>query len=121
MSTRTTDGVCTARRPARTAIATAAALLATAAFAAVPAQAELTGFGPIMPIGFPSYYEDANGLQLGLCIGDPGCPSSPSVLEPVAPNDEAFWFMAGAEVGDFNSATAPAVRVDFAVEAAYIG
>jgi hypothetical protein len=85
--------VCNARRPARTAIATAAALLATAAFAAVPAQAELTGFGPIMPIGFPSYYEDANGLQLGLCIGDPGCPSSPSVLEPVAPNDEAFWFM----------------------------
>jgi hypothetical protein len=91
-------------------------MIAAAAFAG-PAQAELTAFGPVMPVGFPSYYEDSNGVQLGLCIGDQGCPSSPPVLEPKAPNDEAFWYMAGATVAGGGAS----VTVDFAIEAAYIG
>src|SRR2546423_7657472 len=95
----------------------AAGLLAAAALAA-PAQANLALTGPMNPqTGFPAWYEDANGTRLQLCIADPGCPISPPVLEPVAPNDEAFYSLVGADL------TGPAgqqVTMDFAVEAAFL-
>jgi hypothetical protein len=112
----TKEGARARRNRTRAAITTAVAMMAAAAFAG-PAQAELTAFGPPMPIGFPSYYEDSNAMQLGLCINDPGCPSSPPVMEPVAPNDESFYYMAAATVSSGTSS----VTVDFNVEAAYIG
>jgi hypothetical protein len=93
------------------------ALAATAAFAG-PASANLSLTGPVSPAtGFPAWYQDANGTQLELCIADPLCPASPPVLEPVVPNDEAFYQLASA------TATGPdgqEVTVDFNVEAAFL-
>src|SRR4051794_19033464 len=92
-------------------------LLAVAALAA-PAQANLAVTGLMNPqTGFPAWYEDANGTRLELCINDPGCPVAPPVLEPVAPNDEAFYSLVSG------TATGPAgqeATMDFAVEAAFL-
>jgi hypothetical protein len=94
-----------------------AGVLAAAAVAA-PAQANLALTGPMNPLtNFPAWYEDANGTRLELCIADPGCPVSPPVLEPVAPNDEAFYSLVSG------TATGPAgqeATMDFAVEAAFL-
>jgi hypothetical protein len=108
-------------RRTRAIITTAAALAATAAFAG-PASANLGAFGPLAPVGFPSYYEDTQGVQLALCIDDPRCPSAPPVLEPVAPNDEAFYFTAASGVAGTNTISGgnATVDVEFAVEAAYL-
>ena len=105
-------------RPARTlqrwAVA-AAAVLGAAALAA-PAHANLAVTGPMDPLsGFPAWYEDANGTRLQICIGDPLCPSAPPVLEPVAPNDEAFYSVVNA---DLAGPAGQSVTMMFAVEAA---
>jgi hypothetical protein len=95
------------------AAASAAALALTA-----PAHANLAVTGLMNPqTGFPAWYEDGNGTRLELCIADPGCPVSPPVLEPVAPNDEAFYSLVSA------TATGPGgqeATMDFATEAAFL-
>src|SRR5213080_4350608 len=98
-------------------IALACALLASAVLAA-PAGAALTVTGPLNPVlGFPAWYQDANGTQLELCVADPGCPISPPVLEPVAPNDEAFYSLVGA---DLSGPAGQSVTLELAVEAAFL-
>jgi len=106
-----------ARGRTRTAIITAAALAATAAFA-VPAQANLSTFSDTLLVsGHPFSYTDPSGLSLELCINDPGCPASPPVLENKAPNDEAFYQLASATA----SAGSKSVTMDFNLEGAYLG
>src|SRR5215213_2406879 len=83
---------------------------------AAPASAALSSAGPIDPASqFPSYYADANGLQLQLCQdGLPNCLAGPEQIQDVhaAGGDaEAFYFHAEAEVGPF--------LVQSALEAAY--
>jgi|tagenome__1003787_1003787.scaffolds.fasta_scaffold20975679_2 hypothetical protein len=95
------------------------ALTAVAALAlTASAQANLAVTGLMNPqTGFPAWYQDPNGTRLELCIADPGCPISPPVLEPVAPNDEAFYSLVSG------TATGPAgeeATMDFAVEAAFL-
>jgi hypothetical protein len=54
---------------------------------------------------------------MGLCVADPACPAAPPELGPVAPNDEAFYSMASAEL------TGPGgqeIGISFDVEAAYL-
>src|SRR4051794_25662341 len=98
-------------------VAPAAVLLAATALTA-PAHANLAVTGLMNPqTGFPAWYEDANGTRLELCIADPGCPVSPPVLEPIAPNDEAFYSLVSG------TATGPAgqeATMDFAIEAAFL-
>jgi len=99
----------------RLAIAVLAAVLALV----TPAHAALTAVGPVDPVnGFPAWYQDANGVQLVLCIADPGCPLSPAVADFVAPDGEAFYQLASATVTAPNGGT---VTVDFNVEGAFLG
>ena len=98
-------------------VALAAGLVAAGALAA-PAQAALSLTGTMNPqTGFPAWYEDANGTRLELCIADPGCPISPPVLEPVAPNDEAFYSLVGA---DLTGPAGQTVNMELAIEAAFL-
>ena len=103
-----------ARRSLLLALASVVAALALTS----QADANLAVTGLMNPqTGFPAWYEDANGTRLELCIADPGCPISPPVLEPVAPNDEAFYSLASG------TATGPAgqeATMDFATEAAFL-
>jgi hypothetical protein len=79
----------------------------------------MSAFGPAdLPSGHPTYYEDSTGLQLALCIDDPGCPASPKELVPTPPNDEAFYQLANAEMLDDEGHD---VTVDFNVEGAFLG
>jgi hypothetical protein len=106
-----------ARMRGRTAIITAAVLASAAAFA-VPAQANLAAGSPTLLVsGHPFSYTDPSGLSLELCINDPGCPASPPVLENKAPNDEAFYQLASTTA----SAGSKSVTMDFNLEAAYLG
>jgi hypothetical protein len=113
----TKEGARARRNRTRAAITTAAALVAAAAFAG-PASADLAAMSPDLNLfGFPAYYADSTGLQVGLCIEDPGCPASPPASDMVAPDGEAFYQLANATV------TAPggkSVTVDFNVEGAYL-
>ena len=114
----TKDGA-RARRRVRAAITTAATMgvIGAAAFAG-PANANLTAMSPdLNPFGFPSYYEDASGLQVGLCIEDPQCPASPPASDFKAPDGEAFYQLANATVNGPGSAS---VTVDFNVEGAFL-
>jgi hypothetical protein len=116
MSGRTEAPSRTARRRARAAI-TLAAVLATAAAVAGPAQANLSSVSPTLLVsGHPFSYTDPSGLSLELCINDPGCPSSPPVLENKAPNDEAFYQLASTTASEGSKS----VTVDFNLEAAYL-
>jgi hypothetical protein len=113
----TKDGARRTRRCARAAITTAAALVAAAALAG-PASANLTAMSPnLNPFGFPAYYEDSSGLQVGLCIENPGCPASPAASDMVGPDGEAFYQLANATVTGSNGQS---VTVDFNVEAAFL-
>ena len=98
-------------------LALAAAVVAALALSS-QAGANLAVTGLMNPqTGFPAWYQDANGTRLELCIADPGCPVSPPVLEPVAPNDEAFYSLVSA------TAIGPAgeeATMDFATEAAFL-
>jgi hypothetical protein len=92
------------------------ALSAAAAFA-VPAQASLSAVGPPNAgSGHPLWYQDSTGLQLGICLDDPLCPTSGRAADMVAPDGEAFYQVASAEV------TAPGKSIvgDFNVEAAFL-
>ena len=113
----TKDGACRTRRRRRAAITTAAAVVAAAALAG-PASANLTAMSPdLNPFGFPAYYQDSSGLQVGLCIEDPGCPASPAASDMVGPDGEAFYQLANGTV------TAPggkSVTVDFNIEGAFL-
>jgi hypothetical protein len=114
---RSSVGARAARRRTRAAITTAAALLAAAAFA-VPANAELTAVSPdIGPSGHPTWYDDATGVRLGLCVNDPRCPAGPPVLGPDAPNDEAFYQAASATLAGPGGQE---FDILFDVEAAYL-
>lgn len=95
----------------------ATALIASAALA-MPAQANLAGMGTVDPgTGFPSYFQDANGLQLGLCLdGPPNCLASKIVNK--APDDEAFWWAADASLPTSGGKDSQLVM---AQEAAYFG
>jgi hypothetical protein len=113
----TKEGARVRRNRMRAAITTAAAMIAVTAMAG-PAHASLSAAGPIDPASFPfpTYYQDAPGLQVGLCIEDPGCPSSPAAADMVGPDGEAFYQLANATV----TAPGKSVTVDFNVEGAFL-
>src|SRR5205823_3849942 len=93
------------------ALAVLAATVAAIGVVSAPAQAALTAVGPLDPTnGFPAWYQDANGLQVALCVADPGCPISPAVADFVAPAGEAFYQLASAKLSAPNGGT---VTVDF--------
>jgi hypothetical protein len=113
----TKEGARAGRNRKRAAITTAAAIVAAAAFA-VPASANLSAMSPdISAFGFPTYYQDSSGLQLGLCIEDPGCPTSPLASDMVGPDGEAFYQLANATV---TASGGKSVTVDFNVEGAFL-
>lgn len=91
-----------ARRAARARLTHAAlAAVATAIGAtalAAPAGANLSALGPVDPATqLPAWFQDGTGLQLGLCLdGPPYCLTSAAELN--APDGEAFYWQAGAEV-----------------------
>lgn len=98
----------------------ATALVATVAFA-MPAKADLTAAGAIDPVTkYPSYFQDANGLQLEICRSGPNC-SVPADFTP--PDGESFYFMGSSEL----DADAPGTlddgtwTLELATEAAYAG
>jgi len=96
--------------------AVAAVVVGTFSALAAPASAALSSAGPIDPASqFPSYYADANGLQLQLCQdGLPNCLAGPEQIQDVraAGGDaEAFYFHASADLAGFT--------IETALEAAY--
>jgi Bacterial Ig-like domain/Abnormal spindle-like microcephaly-assoc'd, ASPM-SPD-2-Hydin len=98
----------------------AAVVLGTLGVLAPPASAALSSVGPTDPASlFPSYYADANGLQLQLCQdGLPYCLSGPQPIQDVhaaqgGTAGEAFYFDATATVAGF--------KMETGLEAAYLG
>ena len=91
----------------------------------------LTGRGPIDPRnGFPRWYKDAAGVRLELAFDprDPRTPALGELPDPAAPvvfpgnyPDEAFYFLAEAEVPVGGSARPGRARVVLALEAAFAG
>ena len=77
---------------------------------ALPAEAVLSAVGPVDETGFPSYYQDANGVQLKLCVDSDFCLGGNPLPDPEAPAsvatgnfpDEAFYHVTRAET-DLNS------------------
>lgn len=86
------------------------------------AYADLAAVGPVDPLkGFPSWYQDINGLQLEICLNPSFCLPDPP--DPANPFDaitgfgaEAFWWGADATVALPDGGSALLV---LAVEAAY--
>jgi hypothetical protein len=73
------SALATTAGPTRTRRAALAALLAALAttVAAAPAHANLRAVGPVDPsTGVPAWFQDNNGLKLGLCLTAPGCLST---------------------------------------------
>jgi len=109
------------RRRRWSAVAVAAAVVvATLGVLASPASAALSSVGPTDPGSlFPSYYADANGLQLQLCQdGLPYCLSGPTPIQDTHATlggtaGEAFYFYANATVAGF--------KMETGLEAAYLG
>lgn len=97
----------------KTILTSLVALLILMASSVSPAHATLSAVGPIDPgTHFPAWYQDSNGLRLGLCLdGPPNCAATPADL--VAPDGEAFYELAQANAG-------PAL-LTLALEAAYSG
>jgi hypothetical protein len=114
----TKEGARARRNRTRAAITTAAALVAAAALAG-PAQASLSAMGDVDPnsVPFPTWYDDGAGTKLGLCVDDALCPASPQVFTNQAPNDEAFYMLASADVSGPNGQS---VTMEFAIEAAWL-
>jgi hypothetical protein len=81
-------------RFARLALAAALAALAIVG----PAQANLAAVGPVDPATqVPAWFQDANGLQLGLCLdGPPYCLTNAAEFN--AANGEGFYWQAGADL-----------------------
>src|SRR4051794_13047085 len=73
-------------------------LLAAALAVAGPAHANIAAAGPVDPAtGVPAWFQDTNGLKLGLCLaGPPYCLTS--AAEFSAPGGEGFYFQAGADL-----------------------
>jgi hypothetical protein len=105
----------TLRRGRRIALSAAAAALGSIAVAAPGANAAVTTSANDPATGFPHAYTDGNGLSLALCVdGPPLCintprpdpATAPSVPENFAPDGEAFWFQAHADVAAGSGGTA---------------
>ena len=75
-----------------------ASSLAGAAVALQPASAAVApAMGPVSPTtNFPTWYGDANGQRLELCLDDPNCIGTTAGL--TAPAGEAFYFNATAKL-----------------------
>ena len=84
-------------RTARTVLCAMFAALA-AAVLANPARADLAAVGPTDPATqLPAWFQDGNGLKLGLCLdGPPFCLTTADEFN--APDGEAFWWNAGADL-----------------------
>jgi len=106
----------TMARPNRTLRVALTALLATVATTALvaPAQANLAALGPNDPAtGAPAWFQDGNGLKLGLCLdGPPYCLTS--AADFAAPNGEGFYFQAQ---GDLTIGAAGKAKLILAQEA----
>jgi hypothetical protein len=115
-SPRTAGGGAGAVRLRTLVVVSALAALLIAALA-TPAGASLSAVGPVNPrTGFPDWYQDGNGLKLGLCLdGLPVCSAAAGDL--VAPDGEAFWWRAQ---GDLTSGTLTA-KMALGQEAAFLG
>jgi hypothetical protein len=97
---------------------TIAALLVTIAGAALasPAQANLAAVGPVDPATqVPAWFQDASGLKLGLCLTAPFCLST--AADFAAPDGEAFYFNAGADLTINGAGKAKLVLAQEAVSA----
>jgi hypothetical protein len=68
-------------------------------------------------VPFPTWYDDGAGTKLGLCVNDPLCPAGPPVFTNQAPNDEAFYMLASADLSGPNGQS---VTMEFAIEAAWL-
>ena len=103
-------------RMARAVLAASLAALAAGVLAA-PAGAALTAVGPVNPAtGFPDWYQDGTGLKLQPCLdGPPFCLTTADEFN--APDGEAFWFNAGADLAMGASGSAKLV---LAQEAAFL-
>jgi len=91
------------------------------------ALAGLAAVGPTDPqTGFPQWYQDTTGLQLGLCLNNNAfCIQAPVIAgnptsEASGFGDEAFWFAADALIDDTANSGVTGIVV-LAVEAAYAG
>jgi hypothetical protein len=104
-SPRTAGGGAGALRFAALALAAAIASLVVVG----PAQANLAAVGPVDPATqVPAWFQDNNGLKLGLCLaGPPYCLTSAAEFN--APDGEAFFFQAGADLPINGSGTAKLV------------
>jgi len=86
-------------------------------------QASLQAVGPINPAnGFPFWYQDVNGVTLGLCVGSPNCLADAVVAgnafsAQIGFGTEAFWWGADALVG--GPPPAPDAGLVLATEAAF--
>src|SRR5947209_7111898 len=89
------------------------------------ALAALSTVGPVDPsVGFPSYYQDATGTRLQLCIkaGDPclagttvtGFPSTPTNIQP-----ETFYWVADADPGPLPGLPNSLIKLRLSLEAAF--
>ncbi|GAA3953556.1 PKD domain-containing protein [Actinoplanes auranticolor] len=91
----------------------------------------LSARGPVDPRhGFPRWYKDAAGVRLEPAFDplDPRTPALGDLPDPAAPvsfprnfPDEAFYFLAGAELPIGGSARPGRARVVLALEAAFAG
>jgi hypothetical protein len=114
----TKEGARARRNRTRAAITTAAAIVAAALFAG-SAQAAISVSPDLHPNGFPLWYADTPGNQLGLCVDDPVlCPGAPpfTSADLKGPDGEAFYYLATSEPVAAGGGTVFAV---FAVEAAF--
>src|SRR3954452_729494 len=82
------------------------------------ASANLGAAGPVDPasVPFPTFYDDGAATSLALCVNDPLCPASPPVFTNEAPNDEAFYMAASAEL---SGPRGQSIGMEFAIEAAW--
>jgi hypothetical protein len=114
----TTEGARVRRNRMRAAITTVAALVAVAAFGG-SAQAAISVSPDVHPNGFPKWYADTSGNQLGLCVDDTAlCPGDPPFTTDnlTGPDGEAFYYSASSEDVPAAGGTVSAV---LAVEAAF--
>jgi hypothetical protein len=101
------------RTSTRTALAALLATIAGTTLAA-PAHANLAAVGPVDPATeVPAWFQDATGLKLGLCLTAPFCLAT--AADFAAPDGEAFWWNAGADLTINGSGKAKLVLAQEAV------
>jgi hypothetical protein len=97
---------------------------------AAGSQAALQAVGPVDPVnGFPVWYQDTNGVTLGLCLDPVNC--LPDPVDPANPfsvqigfGGEAFWWGADALLDVAPGGALPTgggALLVLAVEAAFLG